>query len=348
MPASRRNDDVLIARSRHSMAGISLKRWRTMSFEYLLEKIEAAAFEHEPFPHLYIKDFFNGEHFSQITAAPEIALRPRDSDDKLFDELFEAGYKIIDFPGCITNKDTYIRWHSVKGAKQTHNNSACEGFGVTLRLMSARSPLISELMQFINSQRLQEVLAAKFGIDLDDVFYDTGIQKYLDGYEISPHPDIRKKALTFMVNINPGAGSEEKEHHTHYLVFRDPYKYVQAYWEGHPEADRCWVPWNWCDTRKMQRENNSIVIFSPTNLTMHGVKASYDHLESQRTQLYGNLWYHAETVKSHPEWEDFIITEAKPKLATSIRSKVKSVLPDSMKTFIKSHITGGKHVARKF
>src|SRR5688572_3173153 len=348
MPASRRNDDVLIARSRHSMAGISLKRWRTMSFEYLLEKIEAAAFEHEPFPHLYIKDFFNGEHFSQITAAPEIALHPRDSDDKLFDELFEAGYKIIDFPGCITNKDTYIRWHSVKGAKQTHNNSACEGFGVTLRLMSARSPLVSELMQFINSQRLQEVLAAKFGIDLDDVFYDTGIQKYLDGYEISPHPDIRKKALTFMVNINPGARSEEKEHHTHYLVFRDPYKYVQAYWEGHPEADRCWVPWNWCDTRKMQRENNSIVIFSPTNLTMHGVKASYDHLESQRTQLYGNLWYHAETVKSHPEWEDFIITEAKPKLATSIRSKVKSVLPDSMKTFIKSHITGGKHVARKF
>ena len=319
-----------------------------MSFEYLLEKINAAQFEHEPFSHLHIKNFFNDEHFSQITAAPEIALRARDSDDQLFDELFEAGYKIIDFPGCITNKDTYISWHSVKGAKQTHNNSSCEGFGVTLRLMSAGSPFISEVMQFINGQQLQDVLAAKFGIDLDDVFYDSGIQKYLDGYEISPHPDIRKKALTFMVNINPGPGSEEKEHHTHYLVFRDAYKYVQAYWEGHPEDDRCWVPWSWCDTRKMQRENNSIVIFSPTNLTMHGVKARYDHLGSQRTQLYGNLWYHAESVTGHPEWEDFVITQAKPKLAASIKSKVKSVMPASMKAFIKSRITGGKHVARKF
>ncbi len=73
-----------------------------------------------------------------------------------------------------------------------------------------------------------------------------------------------------MVNVNPGAGSEERDHHTHYLVFREAYKYVQAYWEGHPETDRCWVPWNWCETRKMQRENNSIVIFSPSNLTMQG------------------------------------------------------------------------------
>lgn len=318
-----------------------------MSFEYLLEKIKTAEFEHEPFTHLYIRDFFNDLHFSQITTAPEIALPAQDSDDHLFAELFQAGYKIIDFPGCITNKDTYIRWHRVKGAKQVHNNSACEGFGVTLRLASARSPLVSELMEFVNSDRLQQVLAAKFGIDLDDVYYDAGIQKYLDGYEISPHPDIRKKALTFMVNINPGPGSEDKEHHTHYLVFRDAYRYVQAYWEGHPEADRCWVPWGWCDTRKMQRENNSIVIFSPTNLTMHGVKASYDHLGSQRTQLYGNLWYHAESVKSHPEWEDFVITETKPTMAASLKGRVKSVMPASMRAFIKNRMTGGNYVARK-
>ncbi len=318
-----------------------------MSFDYLLEKIKAAEFEREPFPHLHIRNFFNDEDFSKITAAQEIALRARASDDQLFEELFDAGYKIIDFPGCITNKNTYIKWHSTKGAKQTHNNSTCEGFGVTLRLASAKSELISELMAFVNSRRLQEVLAGKFDIDLEDVYYDAGIQKYLDGYEISPHPDIRKKALTYMVNINPGAGSEANEHHTHYLVFRDEYKYVQAYWEGHPEADRCWVPWSWCDTRKMQRENNSIVIFSPTNLTMHGVKARYDHLASQRTQLYGNLWYHTESVKLHPEWEDFVITEAKPKLAASIKSKVKSVMPSSVKAFMKDRITGGNYVARK-
>lgn len=318
-----------------------------MSFEYLLQKIRTAEFDSEPFPHLYIKDFFDEEHFAQVTRAPEIALRARSSDDQLFDELFDAGYKIIDFPGCITNKDTYVRWHRDKAAKQTHNNSACEGFGVTLRLTAARSQFVAEVMEFMNGQQFREVIAAKFGIDLDQVYYDGGIQKYLDGYEISPHPDIRKKALTFMVNINPGTGSEQREHHTHYLVFREPYKYVQAYWEGHPEADRCWVPWGWCETRKMQRENNSIVIFSPTNHTMHGVKASYDHLAAQRTQLYGNLWYHADPTTSHPEWEDFVITEAKPKLAMSIKSKVKSVMPASMRSFLKNRMAGGNYVARK-
>ncbi len=38
-------------------------------------------------------------------------------------------------------------------------------------------------------------LAEKFRINEHTVFYDAGIQKYLDGYEISPHTDIRKKLL---------------------------------------------------------------------------------------------------------------------------------------------------------
>ncbi|HZX76876.1 hypothetical protein [Lysobacter sp.] len=97
-----------------------------MSFEYLLQKIKTAEFDTEPFPHLYIRNFLSDQHFAQVTAAPDIALRARDSDDQLFDELFGAGYKIIDFPGCISNKDTYVRWHRNKSAKQTHNNSACE------------------------------------------------------------------------------------------------------------------------------------------------------------------------------------------------------------------------------
>ena len=43
----------------------------------------------------------------------------------------------------------------------------------------------------------------KFGIEYQNCNIDGGIQKYLDGYELSPHPDIRLKAATFMVNINP-------------------------------------------------------------------------------------------------------------------------------------------------
>ncbi len=84
------------------------------------------------------------------------------------------------------------------------------------------------------------------------------------GYEISPHPDICQKALTYMVNVNPSEASETADHHTHYLKFRPEYKYVQAYWEGNLDVNRCWVPWEWCESVKTQTANNSIFIFAPS------------------------------------------------------------------------------------
>ena len=47
----------------------------------------------------------------------------------------------------------------------------------------------------------------------------------------------------------------------------------------------------------------SIVLFSPSNDTLHGVKADYNHLYTQRTQLYGNLWYKESSVDKTLEWE---------------------------------------------
>ncbi len=284
-----------------------------MKFSYLLDKIQAAPCSKSPFNHIEINHFFNKEDFDEIVTAPEIALPPQVSDEGLFDTLFKTGYKMINFPGCITDKDAYLEWHKRKDREQSHNytNTSCEGFGVTVRLIKPESKVIADLMDFVNSSELRNVLAKKFGIDINDVYYDSGIQKYLDGYEISPHPDIRKKAATFMVNINPGDTSEKSEHHTHYLKFKDPYKYVQTYWEGNLNKDRCWVPWDWCETKKVQTENNSIVIFSPDNDTMHGVKAKYNHLSYQRTQLYGNLWYHARPTEGSPTWENFLFQQRK-------------------------------------
>jgi hypothetical protein len=317
-----------------------------MSFEYLLEKIYDTPLEAEPYPHLHINNFFNEHHFAQIISAPEILVTGVNSDGELFDALFDKGYKIIDFPGCITNRETYIKWHRNKSRQQRHNNSSCEGFGVTLRLTASSSPIISELMTFMNSDQFQNSLGAKFGVNRDKVYSDSGIQKYLDGYEISPHPDIRQKALTYMVNVNPGAASENQEHHTHYLKFRKEFRYVLAYWEGHTEENRCWVPWDWCDSVKVQRENNSIVSFSPTNATMHGVKARYNHLSSQRTQLYGNLWYKNTDVKDGPEWEDLVVKRTDRKVSASIVGSLKATVPPGIKAFIKNKILADKHVVR--
>jgi len=306
-----------------------------MAFSYLLDKIRSAEFSADPFLHIQINDFFSPEDFAALAATPEIATVNLKSDEDLFDTLIATGYKIIDFPGCILDKGKYISWHKHRKTVSI-TNSACEGFGVTLRLIKTHSAAVSELNDFVNSPLFQKTLAEKYGISMDDVFYDAGIQKYLDGYEISPHPDIRRKALTYMVNLNPASDSEAQDHHTHYLKFQPNYSYVQSFWEGHPGLDRCWVPWSWCKTETMQRANNSIVIFSPSNSTMHGVKTNYDHLKSQRTQLYGNLWYHDAPAKAGPEWEDFVIKPRVKLEALTLKGRLKSAMPKPVKDFIVS------------
>lgn len=189
------------------------------------------------------------------------------------------------------------------------------------------------------SKKFQLQLSKKFNIKTNQVTFDQGIQKYLDGYEISPHPDLRNKALTFMVNINPSNDSEMKNHHTHYMKFKDKYQYVQNFWENNKDKDRCWVPWEWCTTVKAQTKNNSIVIFAPDNNTIHAVRAKYNHLIYQRTQLYGNLWFKKSLkkisiIKSQPEWEQFVIKNKTQVADNSIRKKLSRITSGNLKNNI--------------
>ena len=78
---------------------------------------------------------------------------------------------------------------------------------------------------------------------------------------------------------------------------------MEKFWRDCEDADRQWVPWAWCSTKFVQSKNNSIVLFSPSNDTMHGVKVNYDHLVTQRTQLYGNFWFKNSNTKYSPSWE---------------------------------------------
>jgi hypothetical protein len=308
-------------------------------FDYVINKIESAEFTESPFRHLYIEDLFSEEHFSAITSAREIGLPPQNSDSELFDALFGNGYKIINFPGCITDRSKYIAWHKSKGrASNTH--SACEGFGVTLRLEEPKTEILMKVRQFLSSEKFNETLAKKFEIQLSDTFQDNGIQKYLDGYEISPHPDNRRKALTFMVNINPDPKSVHREHHTHFLRLKPEYDYVCSFWKTNIDCETCWIPWDWCSTVSVQAKNNSIVIFSPSFETLHGVRASYNHLAGQRTQLYGNLWYKKTDELTRVEWEDLdlkAVARAK-KSRPSVKNIVASMLPSRFRRFLKRTI----------
>jgi hypothetical protein len=261
----------------------------TENFTYLIDKIKKAKFQELPFKHLELNEFLNEKDFNEITSSREINLPEQETDENLFEELFKYGYKIIPFPGAITDHKQYIENH--KRSIPIESHSACESSGVVLRLMKPNTKILIDLKNFIESKEFNLVLAEKFNLDLEQCSIDTGIQKYLDGYEISPHPDLRKKALTFMININTSEQAFKESYHTHYLEFKTNKNYVKEYWKGNPYAERCWIPWDWCVTKKQQKNNNSIVIFSPSFDSLHAIKANYSHLKNQRTQIYGNLWY---------------------------------------------------------
>ncbi|MDC2995046.1 hypothetical protein OAZ93_00520 [Prochlorococcus sp. AH-736-F09] len=285
-------------------------------FDYLFEKIYTSEFQKKPFNHIYIENFFQKDHFKQIINSKQINLTHFKSTKALCIGLLNNGFKPTNFPGCTTSIEQYLKWE--KGSSRYFSNvNTTEGFGMVFRMQNSKDFIINQILEFINSKQLKQVLCNKFNIDFNDVYSEVGIQKYLNGYEISPHPDIKKKALTFMVNINPGIDSEKADFHTHYMSFIDSKKYIYDFWKYNQQFDRCWVPWEWCRTIKQQIKNNSIVIFQPSHKTLHAIKAKYNHLNTQRTQLYGNLWYE-EKSKSYPissskipqiPWEGLLIDD---------------------------------------
>lgn len=257
-------------------------------FMYLADKIRNAKLERHPFEHLYIENFFSEEDFAEITKSPEVDLSPVGNDEELIQALYARSFKEIIFPGTTTNIEAYLKWH----AEKTPFGRLCEGYGVTMRLQKTTpDTILADAHAFFKCDTFWQAAADRFGVSLEHVRTDFGLQKYLDGYEISPHPDIRAKALTFMINVNPAPNAEDLNFHTHYLVFKPERDYIKKFWATDKSSERSWVPWDWCETIKVQSKNNSIVIFSPSDNTMHGVKADYDHLVTQRTQFYGNLWF---------------------------------------------------------
>ncbi|MFB1036755.1 MAG: hypothetical protein QMC38_15575 [Sinobacterium sp.] len=312
----------------------------TYDFGYLTDKIINASFSLEPFKHIYIEDFFTESHLSEILSSPEIIAPVASNDKELIQGLIDKDFRPTDFPGCVTSVRKYIDWHEAD--KQSSHHSVCEGFGMALRLYRFPTAILNELNTFLTTDDFNRAITEKFELEFKDCVIDGGIQKYLDGYEISPSPDIRRKAATFMVNINPSNESEKMNYHTHYLKLKKTHSYIEEFWKGNKGVDRAWVPWEWTDSIKQQTKNNSIVLFSPSDDTLHGVKASYNHLLTQRTQLHGNLWYKSCSTTRLLEWEQLDLATKGSIVKKSARQKIASMVPDSVKQSLKRAIGTGK------
>lgn len=258
-------------------------------FQYLIDKIQHTGFREVPFRHVYIEDFFTAEHFDVIRRDSQLDLPRVSSTEDLINMLQRQHYSPEPFPGCTTNIDHYLTWYH-GDRHERFESDLLEGFGIAFRLRQYTSDFIRSLVQFLNSPDFHHVIKLKFH-RTGRTRVETAIQKYLSGYEISPHPDIRKKCLTYMININPSDLTQELDTHTHLLKFNDEHAHVYDFWREHTDTDRCWVPWSWCETLWTHTQNNSILMFAPDDDTLHAVKLDYDHLVTQRTQIYGNLWY---------------------------------------------------------
>lgn len=278
----------------------------SLEFSYILDKIEAAEFIKKPYPHLDIKNFLSDEHLELIINNNQIHFEEQKTQDKLYNKLINNGWSIQRFPGCTKNWNEYKNY--LENPDNFKSNNPVENIGITFRLNNYKNKKIKELLDFMNSNHFHKILKKKFNIK-EKTTIISAIQKNLTGYEISPHPDIRKKCLTYLLNINNNKEIEELDCHTHLLEFKNNYKYIQKYWKQNKNINRCWVPWKWCNTIKTMNENNSIVIFHPDNdpPTLHAIRLNYNHLKYQRTQIYGNLMYINPPKYINSNYKDLII-----------------------------------------
>ena len=282
-----------------------------MNFDYIIGKIKEAEIINYPFPHLDIKNFLSDEHLQCIINEKQIHFEEKTSHDELYNQLVKNGWKIQDFPGCISNWNDYKKY--IEKDTKISSGNPVENVGITFRLHNYKNELIKKLLEFMNSDEFHKTLKDKFSIT-EETNILSAIQKNLTGYEISPHPDIRQKCLTYLLNINNNSEIEKLDCNTHLLEFKDEYKYIQEYWEKNKDVNRCWVPWEWCNTVKRMSENNSMVMFHPDNNppTLHAIRLNYNHLKYQRTQIYGNLMYKHSVVQKNCYYKHLIKTERRP------------------------------------
>ena len=247
-------------------------------FTYLIEKIYSADFTEQPFKFIYVEDFFTEDHFSRITNCKQIRVPEFKSTEEMCSRLTdEFKYKPQPFPGCTTSVKSYIEWYNNKDVgKGVANQDLLEGYGVAFRLKYYEDKILEELVDFFNSQAWHKCIKKKFK-KTGETGVDTAIQKYVSGYEISPHPDIRRKCATYMININTHDEAEDLGLHTHFMDFQDDRKWIFEEWKTNTSKDTCWVPWDWAKTSFEHSKNNSITMFAPDYNTLHAVKLDYDH-----------------------------------------------------------------------
>src|SRR4051812_25002204 len=102
----------------------------TTDYLYLAEKIDAATFSTEPFPHLVIDDFLSDEHYELVVGDPQVHPPAVATTEELIAMLQERDYEVrSDVAGVTWMVKEYLR--CVKAGRWPADR---EGFGLVLRI----------------------------------------------------------------------------------------------------------------------------------------------------------------------------------------------------------------------
>ena len=149
-----------------------------MLMDYILKKIEDAEIISKPFPHIIIPNFLEDYDLKNIL------------DNIETDHLneIEKKYKKVHYPGAKSSTEELTKRPT--------------GTGLVYALKEDYHKGNIKLNKILNSEDFKQTLFKKLNIPKNINGWNVyQINKDLNGYEISPHPDITGKVITYQINL---------------------------------------------------------------------------------------------------------------------------------------------------
>ena len=231
---------------------------------YILKKIEDAVIIEKPFPHIIIPNLLEDDNLTNIIDNIEI------------DNLNE-----------IEKKYTKVHYPGAKSTNEKLTNRPT-GIGLVYALKEEYSKNNIELNTILTSKDFKEVLFKKFKIPTNiDGWNVFQINKDLNGYEISPHPDITGKVITYQINLSNMDTLDNYDLGTKlHRIKPECLKYIK---EISSIKKRPWGKWEWFDEGiSIPYKQNTFMAFAPSDISYHSVKLeNYPQEKCQRTMLRG-------------------------------------------------------------
>lgn len=262
------------------------------TFPEVLQAIRRAPILRDPFPHIYVKEIFQPAFFRQLLDA--IAAKA----------VFEPAV----YPGVSVD---------LKAENFHDHGLACANAQEVPELARLRAFLKSNAFSRTLLERFADPTAwgergsaippekHKFFADGRDDFTTVfDLHKDLPGYEITPHPDVEEKIITFLFYLTPNDDLSrfgtmlcrpKPEHLADIAGRTEPRRdgliaRLTRSAVGRYGLDQVWLPWEWFEIAKIaEARANSFVAFAPNAESYHAVRMNIppEHPLQDRLTLRG-------------------------------------------------------------